>query len=279
MSHFKSNRPGFPVRLDRPSAPLPLAGLRTALNPSAKSLKTEAFIPLKRSDACFSDSKFTVDQDRTALNHEALRLAMVHKLQGQGIRHEAVLRAMRDTERHRFIDTGWANQAYEDTSLPIGYEQTISKPSVVARMLELLVHNRAVPMGRVLDIGTGCGYQAVVLSRLCEEVYSIERLKTLHDKARDVLRPFRRFNVHLLLGDGMLGYAPGAPYSGIVAAAGGQFVPKAWLAQLALGGRLVAPVDMGGGRQSLIVIDHTPQGLVQQVLEPVQFVPLKSGIA
>lgn len=213
------------------------------------------------------------------LDSAAFRAAMVRKLAAQGIAHAGVLQAMGEVERHRFVDSALVNQGYEDTSLPIGLGQTISKPNVVARMLELLVHNQAMPMGRVLEIGTGCGYQAAVLSRLCREVYSIERLKGLHDKARDLLRPFRIPNLHLLFGDGMLGYAAGAPYAGIIAAAGGDAVPRAWTEQLAVGGRLVAPASMGQGGQCLVVIDRTPSGLVQQVLEPVQFVPLKSGIA
>jgi protein-L-isoaspartate(D-aspartate) O-methyltransferase len=209
----------------------------------------------------------------------AVRLAMVRKLQGQGIQHPQVLQAMGEVERHRFVDSALANQAYEDTSLPIGLGQTISKPNVVARMLELLMSAPTQPLGRVLEIGTGCGYQAALLARLCREVYSIERLKGLHEKARDLLRPLRVPNLHLLLGDGMLGYAAGAPYAGIIAAAGGHDIPAPWVEQLAMGGRLVAPADLGQGRQSLIVIDRTPAGLVRQVLEPVQFVPLKSGVA
>lgn len=209
----------------------------------------------------------------------AVRTAMVRKLQGQGIVHAGVLAAMQAVERHRFVDTALANQAYEDTSLPIGLGQTISKPSVVARMLELLCQGREEKLGRVLDIGTGCGYQAAVLSHLAREVYSMERLRSLHDKARDNLRAFRVANLHLLFGDGMLGYAQGAPYAGIVAAAGGNDVPQAWIDQLAVGGRLVAPAVTTNGQQHLLVIDKTAQGLVRSVLEPVLFVPLKSGIA
>ena len=133
------------------------------------------------------------------------------------------------------------NQAYEDTSLPIGLGQTISKPNVVARMMELLRHGQLGKLGRVLEIGTGCGYQAAVLSHLATEVYSIERLRGLHDKARDNLRPFRLANVHLLFGDGMAGFPKGAPYAAIIAAAGGEALPQPWLEQLAVGGRLVAP--------------------------------------
>jgi protein-L-isoaspartate(D-aspartate) O-methyltransferase len=147
-------------------------------------------------------------------------------------------------------------------------------------MAELLLNGRPDKLGRVLEIGTGCGYQAAVLSLLASEVYSIERLRGLHDKARENLRPLRLPNVHLLFGDGMAGFAKGAPYAAIIAAAGGEAVPQAWIDQLAMGGRLVAPVASStGGQQALMVIDKTPQGLRQTVLEAVHFVPLKSGIA
>jgi protein-L-isoaspartate(D-aspartate) O-methyltransferase len=175
------------------------------------------------------------------------------------------------------------NQAYEDTSLPIGLGQTISKPNVVARMIELLLAGRrdaSGKLGRVLDIGTGCGYQAAVLSWVASEVYSIERLRGLHDKARENLRHFRLANVHLLFGDGMAGYAKGAPYAGIIAAAGGEAVPQAWTQQLAVGGRIVAPITTAAGQQALVVIEKKNEWELQQsVLEAVHFVPLKSGIA
>lgn len=207
---------------------------------------------------------------------------MVHKLAAGGITSTAVLHAMGAVERHRFVDSALVNQAYEDTSLPIGLGQTISKPSVVARMCELLLGAEAARnggLGRILEIGTGCGYQAAVLSHLAREVYTLERLRGLHDKARSHLRPFRLANVHLLFGDGTLGYAQGAPYVAIIAAAGGESVPQAWCEQLAVGGRLVAPMALSGSQQVLLVIDKTPHGLKQNVLEPVHFVPLKSGIA
>lgn len=210
------------------------------------------------------------------------RERLVDLLAGQGISDPVVLSAMRRVERHRFVDSALATQAYEDTSLPIGLAQTISKPGVVARMLELLRAPSATlgqPLGRVLEIGTGCGYQAAVLSAMATEVYSMERLRGLHDKARDNLRPFRLANLHLLLGDGMVGYPKGAPYAAIIAAAGGDALPATWLDQLAMGGRLVAPVHQPGGRQALTVVDKTPSGLVQRFLEPVLFVPLKSGVA
>lgn len=216
------------------------------------------------------------------LDSGAVRMAMVRRLAGQGISDAAVLAAMGAIERHRFVDSALVNQAYEDTSLPIGLGQTISKPGVVARMSELLRQGVAASLGRVLEIGTGCGYQAAVLSLLAREVYSIERLRGLHDKARDNLRHLRLANLHLLFGDGMFGYAPGAPYAAIIAAAGGEAVPQAWIDQLALGGRIVAPVTSGPAaarQQALLVIDKTEQGLRRTVLEAVHFVPIKSGVA
>lgn len=213
------------------------------------------------------------------MDSQAVRTAMVRKLEAQGVSHPGVLSAMRMVERHRFVDTALVNQAYEDTSLPIGLGQTISKPNVVARMAELLCEGRTGKLGRILEIGTGCGYQAAVLSHLSQEVYSIERLRGLHEKARENLRPMRIANLHLLLGDGMAGFAKGAPYAAIIAAAGGDAIPQAWVDQLAVGGRLVAPAVTEQGRQHLVVIDKTPTGLVRTVLEAVQFVPLKSGVA
>ena len=219
------------------------------------------------------------------LDSHAVRARMVQKLAAQGVTHPQVLSAMGAVERHRFVDSALANQAYEDTSLPIGLGQTISKPNVVARMIELMLAAPALSTaagaaaGRVLEIGTGCGYQAAVLARVVREVYSIERLRGLHEKARDNLRPLRIANVHLLFGDGMQGYAKGAPYAAIIAAAGGEAVPQQWTEQLAMGGRIVAPVQAKDGRQSLVVIDKLTHGLQQTFLEAVHFVPLKSGIA
>lgn len=227
------------------------------------------------------------------MDSSAVRQRMVQKLAAQGLRDPRVLAAMARVERHRFVDSALVNQAYEDTSLPIGLGQTISKPGVVSRMLELMCNGTAGTLGRVLEIGTGCGYQAAVLSELSSEVYSIERLRGLHEKARENLRHLRLTNLHLLLGDGMLGYAPGAPYAAIVAAAGGEAIPTAWTDQLAVGGRLVAPVAMRSPKtppgvvvaagaipaQALVVVEKTSTGLRQTILEAVHFVPLKSGLA
>ncbi|ODS67096.1 MAG: protein-L-isoaspartate O-methyltransferase [Acidovorax sp. SCN 65-108] len=253
-------RPGFPARLPGSG---PAAVRATPVAPAARN--SVAAPPVG-----------------VGLDSAAVRARMVQKLAAGGITSAAVLQAMGIVERHRFVDSALVNQAYEDTSLPIGLGQTISKPNVVARMCELLLGAegaRTDGLGRVLEIGTGCGYQAAVLSHLAREVYTLERLRGLHDKARNNLRPFRLANVHLLFGDGMLGYAKGAPYAAIIAAAGGDAVPQAWCDQLAVGGRLVAPMALAGGQQMLLVIDKTPHGLKQSVLEPVHFVPLKSGIA
>ena len=168
---------------------------------------------------------------------------------------------------------------------PVGDDQYGEDPStnrLQARMAELLRNGAPGQLGRVLEIGTGCGYQAAVLSLLAAEVYSIERLRGLHDRARENLRHLRLRNLHLLFGDGMAGYAKGAPYAGIIAAAGGEAVPPAWIEQLAIGGRLVAPIvtaGVGGSGQALLVIDRTAAGVKQTILEAVHFVPLKSGVA
>ncbi|RYX90590.1 MAG: protein-L-isoaspartate(D-aspartate) O-methyltransferase [Bradyrhizobiaceae bacterium] len=253
-------RPGFPVRLT-PTASAATRGRLPAVPVRPSVIAT----PSMASDA--------------------IRARMVQKLAAQGIGDARVLRAMGAVERHRFVDSALVNQAYEDTSLPIGLGQTISKPNVVSRMIELLLGAPALvgkpndKLGRVLEIGTGCGYQAAVLSHVASEVYSIERLRGLHEKARANLRHFRLSTVHLLLGDGMLGYPKGAPYAGIIAAAGGEAVPEAWIEQLAVGGRIVAPTHSAGGGQALVVIDKTARGLERRILEAVHFVPLKSGIA
>ena len=259
-------RPSFPARLDRAPGPTPLRPAGGA-------------VPVSVALAKGPSSAARPQPHGLGLDSHAVRMAMVAKLAAQGVRDARVLSAMGTIERHRFVDSALVNQAYEDTSLPIGLGQTISKPGVVSRMAELLLNGRPDRLGRVLEIGSGCGYQAAVLSLLASEVYSIERLRGLHDKARENLRPLRLPNVHLLFGDGMAGFAKGAPYAAIIAAAGGEAVPQAWIDQLALGGRLVAPVAVQGGPQALLVIDKTPQGLRQTVLEAVHFVPLKSGIA
>lgn len=217
------------------------------------------------------------------LDSASVRQRMVDRLRLDGVRCEPVLQAMASLDRHRFVDTALATQAYEDTSLPIGLGQTISKPSVVARMIEWLFLGEGArergSLGRVLEVGTGCGYQTAVLSPLASQVVSIERLNPLHELAKKHLRALQVPRCVLLHGDGMLGHAPRAPYDSIIAAAGGEDLPQAWLDQLAVGGRIVAPAAAAGGRgQVLVIVDRLPQGLRRTVGETVQFVPLKSGI-
>jgi protein-L-isoaspartate(D-aspartate) O-methyltransferase len=272
----RADRPKFPARLPTAAAHVPKAQQMAGLAPKRIADSDFLVSPVGQK---YQESKGRLPADG---DFRSVRARMVRKLEEQGIRSPEVLAAMGKIERHRFVDSGLVAQAYEDTSLPIGLGQTISKPSVVARMAELLLGAPAASSGRldrVLEIGTGCGYQAAVLAELAREVYSIERLRALHEKARENLRPFRLANVHLLFGDGMAGFPKGAPYAGIIAAAGGQALPTAWGDQLAIGARLVAPIVTQSGRQALIVLDRTAQGLASKQLEEVNFVPLKSGIA
>lgn len=206
---------------------------------------------------------------------------LIERLVLDGCHDEGVLHAFARVPRHAFVDPALVAQAYEDTALPIGLGQTISKPTVVARMLALLRARPGGPqLGRVLEIGTGCGYQAALLALMARHVYTVERLQGLFDKAREKLAPIRADNLRLILGDGRLGHGPNAPYDGIIAAAGGRELPQAWLDQLAPLGRLVAPVhDEGRGAQALLVVDRLADGRLQHTLhETVRFVPLESGI-
>lgn len=255
-------------RPDRPSRfPLPLekVGAKPVAAPAA------AARPAARAGA-----------DDPGLVSPALRLRMVERIRAEGIDCPPVLAALAQVPRHLFVDTGLAAQAYEDTSLPIGHGQTISKPSVVARMLALLFerHPGQARLGRVLEIGTGCGYQAALLACVARQVVSVERLQPLHERARDTLAPMRAGNLRLVYGDGRLGHPPNAPYDAIVSAAGGEDIPPAWLEQLAEGGRLVAPVHTSvGGAQVLATVDRDASGWTRRVHEAVRFVPLRSGTA
>ncbi|TSP10730.1 protein-L-isoaspartate(D-aspartate) O-methyltransferase, partial [Cupriavidus campinensis] len=215
------------------------------------------------------------------------RTALASRLRAGGIRDERVLSAIATVPRHLFMEPGLASQAYEDAALPIGHQQTISKPSVVARMIELLREGLTPdqPLARVLEIGTGCGYQAAVLSLVAQEVFSIERIRPLHEQAKANLRPLRVPNIRLHYGDGMLGLPQAAPFSAIILAAAGMDVPEALLGQLAIGGRLIAPVvaSAPGGpgqtvTQQLLLIERLNRHRFHRTaLEAVFFVPLKSG--
>jgi len=206
------------------------------------------------------------------------RQSLAAKVHAAGVKHGKTLEAIATVPRHAFMDAGLHAQAYEDSALPIGHQQTISKPSVVARMIEIL-HKPKHQLGKVLEIGTGCGYQAAVLSLLAQEVYSIERIRPLHDMAREKLRPFRIKNLRLIYGDGILGLPQAAPFDGIILAAAGLGIPDALLDQLAIGGRLVAPVAKNEKEQQLVMVERMSSHRYQRtVLDEVFFVPLQSGV-
>ncbi|WP_153159826.1 protein-L-isoaspartate(D-aspartate) O-methyltransferase [Zoogloea sp. 1C4] len=211
---------------------------------------------------------------RTALQTaQRSRARMVERLREQGVRDEKVLAAMMAVPRHLFVEEALATRAYEDTALPLGLQQTISQPFVVARMIELLRAGRE--LGKTLEVGTGCGYQAAVLSHVATEVYSVERLRLLLDRARNNLRHLRLPNVRLKHADGSVGLKEAAPFDTIIVAAAAPKVPPALTDQLAEGGRLILPV--GAADQSLVLIERTSRGLRETRLSAVRFVPLLPG--
>lgn len=213
--------------------------------------------------------------DNLGLTSERLRMRMVQRIQEQGVTNPAVLRAMAATPRHRFVDEALASRAYEDGALPIGHGQTISQPWVVARMLAALCEPE-MPR-KVLEIGTGCGYQAAVMSSVFDKVYTIERVRALYDMSNARLREMALRNVNCLFGDGMVGWSTQAPFDAIVVAAAGLSIPQSLLDQLAVGGKLIAPE--GDKVQRLIMVTRqSKHQWVRDELESVRFVPLKPGV-
>ncbi|MCB4358137.1 protein-L-isoaspartate(D-aspartate) O-methyltransferase [Quatrionicoccus australiensis] len=208
------------------------------------------------------------------MTSQRTRARMIERLREKGIRHDAVLAAMAAVPRHVFVEEALASRAYEDTALPLGMGQTISQPYVVARMIELLLNGRP-SLGKTLEVGAGCGYQAAVLAQLTNEVYAVERLGPLLEKAKANMRALQQFNVRLKHADGQLGLPEAGPFDSIIVAAAGLHVPPALLEQLALGGRLVLPV--GTSEQYLSFIERTPQGYAETRLDAVRFVPLLAG--
>jgi protein-L-isoaspartate(D-aspartate) O-methyltransferase len=204
------------------------------------------------------------------------RARMVQRLREQGIGDERVLAAMAAVPRHLFVEEALASRAYDDTALPIGFGQTISQPYVVAKMIENLIRGR-VP-GKALEVGTGCGYQAAVLAQVFPEVYSIERIKGLLERARRNLLALRLKNLRLAHGDGYAGLEGAAPFQAIIVAAAAPRLPEALLRQLAPGGRMVLPLVSGGG-QRLLLVEPRGRGFVESELDAVRFVPMEAGKA
>ncbi len=222
----------------------------------------------------------TINLAGIGMTSQRTRERMIASLLDRGIKNWAVLDVMRTTPRHIFLDEALAHRAYEDTALPIGYNQTISQPYVVARMTEAVLAGRASDgskLPRVLEVGTGCGYQTAILAQLADRVWTVERIQPLLDKARKNLGWLKIRNVRSKHDDGSLGWPEHGPFDAIVAAAAPQHVPAELLEQLADGGRLVIPVGREKGSQELRLIQRQGDEFHTQVLEAVNFVPLYIG--
>ncbi|MCL4144153.1 UNVERIFIED_CONTAM: hypothetical protein GTU68_007919 [Idotea baltica] len=209
------------------------------------------------------------------MTSDRTRRRLIEQLREMGVSNEAVLQIMQDLPRHIFVDEALASRAYENTALPIGHGQTISQPYIVGLMTQTLFNQ---PRAKILEIGTGCGYQTALLAGMCDKVVSVERIVKLHRQARDRLYDLGVRNVIFRHGDGFSGFSDNAPYDGILAAAVSQDVPQELIEQLAVGGRVVMPVGRGE-KQVLTVIDKTVNGLQEQKLEAVRFVPRLAGLS
>ena len=214
------------------------------------------------------------DLSGIGMTSQRTRDRLVARLGEQGITHPEVLDAIASTPRHIFIDEALAHRAYEDTALPIGHGQTISQPFIVALMTATLCN---IPRDRVLELGTGSGYQAAILGALCHRVFTIERIEPLIERARTRLQALRLNNVVMKLGDGYRGWPEQGPFAGILVSAAPRTVPKELMEQLEFGGRMVVPVG-DGDVQELRVIDRTAEGFEEQVVDYVRFVPLLKGL-
>lgn len=203
------------------------------------------------------------------------RERMIIRLMEQGITDLSVIDIMRRTPRHIFLDEALAHRAYEDTSLPIGHGQTLSQPYIVARMTEVLLADG--PLNKVLEIGTGSGYQTAILAQLCGQVFSVERIKALQEKARTRLQLLKLHNVSLRHTDGGMGWPEKAGFDGIIACAAPLGIPRSLIEQLSEGGRLVIPVG-GGEVQDLLLITRRGDSHETRVLEKVRFVPMLGGV-
>jgi protein-L-isoaspartate(D-aspartate) O-methyltransferase len=218
----------------------------------------------------------TAQHTGIGMTSQRTRLRLVERLRAQGIRDEIVLGVIGQVPRHLFIDEALASRAYDDISLPVGFGQTISSPHTVARMSELA--RAGGKLNKVLEIGTGCGYQAAVLARLAKEVYSIERVAELLARARKHLREVRAANVRLRHADGLSGMPEAAPFDAIVMTAAATHVPRELVDQLVVGGRIVMPIARNG-EQRLCVIERSAHGYIEKKMDTVRFVPLLPGLA
>ena len=216
-----------------------------------------------------------MSQQGIGMTSQRTRERLIQRLMDQGITRFEVLEAIRTVPRHLFVDEALAHRSYEDTALPIGYGQTLSQPYVVAKMSEL-----ALAQGRpkkVLELGSGSGYQTAILASLVDEICAIERIKPLLERARKQLRALRVRNVRLRHGDGLDGWASEAPFDLVLGAAAPERLPTQLLEQLAPGGRPILPV--GGEQQQLMMVTATPEGYVEEVIEEVNFVPMVRGVS
>src|SRR6185503_5335171 len=259
---------------------LPRGGCRTRLGDAAAGRPQSA--PAAAAGRRMAEEMSAVRPGRNlagiGMTSQRTRERMVERLREQGIGDARVLAAMAGVPRHLFVEEALASRAYEDTALPIGFGQTISQPFVVARMIETLITQRE--LGKVLEVGTGCGYQAAVLASLATEVYSIERIRELLDRARANLRELRLKNLRLAHGDGAAGLEKAAPFDSIIVAAAAREMPQALLRQLARGGRMILPLrEPGAEAQRLVLVERSRLGYSEATLDPVRFVPLQPGKA
>ena len=214
-------------------------------------------------------------QNGIGMTSQRTRNRMIERLREQGIKDELVLSAMNSVPRHMFVEEAISHLAYDDKSLPIGYAQTISQPYIVAKMIEIMRNGNH--LGRVLEVGTGCGYQAAILAQIAHKVYSVERILPLHERALQTLKELQINNVISSHSDGGFGLMDFAPFDGIIMAAAATHIPQSLLDQLAVGGRMVLP--LGAQDQILCLIERNEQGYHESRLEPVKFVPLLMGKA
>lgn len=215
-----------------------------------------------------------MSQQGIGMTSQRTRERLIQRLMDQGISQFEVLEALRSVPRHLFVDEALAHRSYEDTALPIGYGQTLSQPYMVARMSQL-----ALARGRpkkVLELGSGSGYQTAILASLVDEICAIERIKPLVDRAKKQLRALRIRNVRMRHGDGLEGWPTEAPFDLILGAAAPETLPAALLEQLAPDGRLILPV--GGRRQQLMMVTSTTDGYIEEIIEEVNFVPMLQGV-